>query len=180
MGATSSKKKKNRNFTERLFMFFFLLKFQPEHCYVILSAYLDSIVHLFRIRGALSLHWVKIHCCPLLARQHLIASLGRVAVTAHCCRSIDEPFDPKVMLSRSWSRRWLWRKTLALEWMWRWGGVEVDAKLTVSLLRQSSWWGGVEIDIDTHDEAQSNSWQGRVELDADAEGESLQPNVMVR
>jgi len=115
MGATSSKKKKNRNFTERLFMFFFLLKFQPEHCYVILSAYLDSIVHLFRIRGALSLHWVKIHCCPLLARQHLIASLGRVAVTAHCCRSIDEPFDPKVMLSRSWSRRWLWRQTLALE-----------------------------------------------------------------
>jgi len=127
-------KKKKSELHRTSFYVFFLLKFQPEHCYVILSAYLDSIVHLFRIRGALSLHWVKIHCCPLLARQHLIASLGRVAVTAHCCRSIDEPFDPKVM------ERWSWRQIInPLSWMWR---VEAERRSSRWASRAKSGGGG--------------------------------------
>jgi hypothetical protein len=86
MGATSSKK--NQNFTERFFMFFFLLKFQPEHSYVILSAYLDSIYSVF-VPDTWGTVLASLGENSLLSiiSQAAFASLGRVAVTAHCCRS---------------------------------------------------------------------------------------------
>lgn len=86
MGATSSKKKSKLYRT--FFYVFFLLKFQPEHSYVILSAYLDSIYSVF-VPDTWGTVLASLGENSLLSiiSQAAFASLGRVAVTAHCCRS---------------------------------------------------------------------------------------------